>query len=137
MKANVTQGRIEEHGEGLGTATEDLVRARAREIALTNGRRADDFTEADLQQARAELEGAQNAPDRADQDNAYVPRDEPPDVSRGKVARTKRPADEQAYPDQLVHEGTGEAAHDQMRAGNAESRRRDANFEDQLPEKEG
>ena len=60
-KANVIHGRIEEHGEGLGTSDEDLVRKRAREIAVTNGRRAEEVDQRDLDQARQELEMAQRS----------------------------------------------------------------------------
>ncbi len=134
-RANVIRGRIEEHAEGLGTPTEQLVEQRAREIAVTNGRTAEQVTEADREQARLELEGAQNGPPLQDEEaRAFVPRDMPPEVSPGQVARTRQPTDEQSLPDQLVEEGVEEAAHDRMVEGNRTSRRRDKRFEDQLPD---
>ena len=54
-------------------------------------------------------------------------------VSSGRAARTKIATDEEVLPEDLVQEGVEEAAHDRMVAGNKESRRRDKNFEDQLP----
>ncbi len=135
-KANVIHGRIEEHGQGLGTSDEDLVRKRAREIAVTNGRRAEEVDQRDLDQARQELEMAQNALPNSveeEEEEAFTPREGPMGVSSGRAARTKIATDEEVLPEDLVQEGVEEAAHDRMVAGNEESRRRDKNFEDQLP----
>src|SRR3954469_22628865 len=58
MKATETiKGRISERLHGLGTVTPGMVEQRAREIALINGRAAEEFNEADLDEARAELTG--------------------------------------------------------------------------------
>jgi len=134
-RANVIRGRIETHAEGLGTPTEEMVRKRAREIAVTNGRRPDQYNEDDWKAARQDLEGAQNAPESEDEDEKqFVLRDLPLDPSTGRSAPTRVPTDEQTLPDQLVAEGVAEATHEQMVEGNRESRRRDKRFEDQLPE---
>jgi hypothetical protein len=114
-----------------------LVRARAKEIAITNGRPADQFNEADLEQARQELEVAQRAPSESDEpDDQVALRDGPFNVSEGEMAQAKLPTDEQTLPEDLVAEGVEEAAHDQMVAGNQQSKRRDKHFTDQLPDSE-
>jgi hypothetical protein len=50
-------GKISVHGDGMGAPTPELVERRAREIALTNERNPDEFTDADWEQARSELMG--------------------------------------------------------------------------------
>ena len=131
-RANVIRGRIEEHGAGLGTADESLVRQRAGEIAVTNGRLPGEANKADMEQARAELEAAQNAPADSEQEDAFIVRDGPP-ASQGQSVPTRLPTDEETLPEDLVAEGVNEADHEQMLAGNDESRRRDLDYEDQLP----
>jgi len=57
MKENRTdEGRFTQNGRGLGTVTEEMVRARARELALINGR-PEQVLDSDLDQARRELQG--------------------------------------------------------------------------------
>jgi hypothetical protein len=133
-KANVIQGRIQEHAAGVGTANDDEVQKRAREIAITNGRRPGEVNESDVQQARQELRAAQNAPPRPGQDPAeLVSSDDPLDVPSGREAPTRVATDEQTLPERLVAEGVDEAVHEQMVEGNRRSRRQDATYSDQLP----
>src|SRR5512132_1246012 len=98
-KANAIRGRIEEHGRGVGTSDEEAVRRRAKEIAITNGRPGAQFNQADLAQARLELQDAQNAPvdDAEDSAAEFVPRGAPMEASPGRAARTKVATDEQAF----------------------------------------
>ncbi len=51
------EGTLTENSEGLGTVTPEMVRARAAELAVINGRPADGATRADQDQARRELTG--------------------------------------------------------------------------------
>ena len=51
------EGTLTENSEGLGTVTPEMVRARATELAVINGRSAHGATRADLEQARQELSG--------------------------------------------------------------------------------
>jgi hypothetical protein len=137
-KANIIRGKILSHGEGVGTTDEQMVQERAREIAITNGRQAHEVNKADLEQAREELMGVQNAPvnepDADEDESAHVliPRGDPLG-SEGEAAPTKRATDEQSFPEQLAYEGVEEAAHDRMVEGNKESLRRDSTYSDQLP----
>src|SRR5438270_5398009 len=58
MKKNpIEEGRITQRGHGLGTVTEKMVRERARELAVINGRGQNQVLESDLEQARRELTG--------------------------------------------------------------------------------
>ena len=134
-KGSIIKGRIEQHGVGHGLSNEDMARERAREIAITNGRKPEQFTEADLQQAREELQAAQHAlPETVeDEQEEFTPREGPIGVTSGSAARTKLATDEQTLPEELVREGVDEATHELMVEGNQESRRRDENFDDQLP----
>lgn len=131
--ANIIRGRIEAHAKGLGTVTPDMVERRAREIAVTNGRPGDRFTTADLEQARHELQASQDAPPESLELEAEssAPEDQVSLFSEREAPR-KVPSDEQTLPEDLVQEGLDEAAHEQMLAGNQESRRKDKHFDDQL-----
>jgi hypothetical protein len=128
------RGRIETHGLGVGTVTEEMVRERAKEIALINGREAGQFTEADLAEAREEMMAAQNQPDVEEASGERTVEYDPGTAFAGASheAPSKLPTDEQAYPEQLVQEGVDEAAHDQAVEGNKESRRKDSQYDDQL-----
>ena len=50
-------GKISVHGVGMGAPTAELVEKRARELALIDERNPEEFTDADWEQARAELMG--------------------------------------------------------------------------------
>lgn len=135
-KANVIRGRIQQGGEGVGLPDEEVLRRRAIEIAVTNGRRPDQVSEADFEQALEELRAAQNAPVNSLNEEEQEPtmsRDALLGVSSGRATRVKQATDEQALPVDLVQEGLEEAAHDQMVEGNKLSRTRDKSYDDQLP----
>ena len=58
MKKNpLNKGVIMENADGVGTVTPAMVEARARELALIDGRDSSKPTEADYQQAKRELTG--------------------------------------------------------------------------------
>lgn len=117
---------MSEHSRGLGTVTEKMVRQRAREIAETNGRRPEKFTESDLDQARSELLGRQSATSEPLED-ATEWTDVPGQTGRRGV--THRADDEQTFAEELVEEGVQEAEHEQMIEGNRERRARDLESE--------
>lgn len=86
----------------LGVATKEMAEQRARDIALLDDRDPDHFTDADWEQARAELTGTQpsNSPDGLGETDGEVPRVEP--------------KDEALLDERLANRGVEEAAHDQM-----------------------
>jgi len=120
MKATQTiKGRISGRFNGLGTVTPGMVEQRAREIALINGRPAEDFNEADLDEARAELTGDFALEEQREEEpsaKAATLREMVPGTSGHKVA-PKLPSDDQRIAEQLVQEGIDEAEHHSMLAG--------------------
>ena len=58
MKTNpLKQGVLTENSAGIGTVTRKMVRERAVELAVINGRSARDVSKSDWEQARRELTG--------------------------------------------------------------------------------
>lgn len=122
MKINsLKQGALIENSTGIGLVTRKMVRARAAELAVINGRSAKEMSRADLEQARRELSGK---PDQDPKEAALesAPESERWDPVPGSTGR-KIPAaasedeDDEGRSDneRLVEEGIAEAEHDQMR----------------------
>ena len=107
-------GKISLHGNGLGAPSPDEVEKRAREIALIAERDPDEFTDADWDQARRELLGAQatNPPEETPENAEVV--EEWNVVASSIGHRAPRVEDEENLGEQLVSDGLEEAAHDQM-----------------------
>lgn len=110
----------------LNTVTEGMVIKRAKEIAIINGRNANDYTRDDFDQARRELTGFPNA------DSAELERQAPDTgtwlaegADRGDKAAVRPARDEQTVAEDLVQEGVDEAAHHTMLAGAERSARKD------------
>ena len=58
MKTNpLKEGALTENSAGIGTVTRKMVRERAVEIAIINGRSAQDVSKSDWEQAKRELTG--------------------------------------------------------------------------------
>jgi hypothetical protein len=53
----LTKGILEENSVGVGTVSPEMVERRAVELALINGRLAEDVSETDFEQAKRELTG--------------------------------------------------------------------------------
>jgi hypothetical protein len=129
MKTNpLKDGTLTENSTGLGTVTRKMVRERAVELAVINGRSAQEASKSDWEQARRELTGGSDTdPKTAVLESA--PESERWDPVPGSTG-TKTPAapsadeDEEGRSDneRLVEEGIAGAEHDQMRqaAGEAE-----------------
>lgn len=115
-------GRLTSQAEGLGTVTEAMVRKRAREIALINGRPKGQVLDSDFAQARRELTTEeplapqQTAADQLTEDKRWDPIPE----SRERRAPTIPPTDEQTVAQGFVEEGVEDAEHDQMKRANKE-----------------
>jgi hypothetical protein len=122
----IEEGRLSNRGEGLGTVTEDMVRQRAREIAVINGREDNNVLDGDVEQARRELQGRErqsgaNAAESVPEDQRWAPVPE----SVGRKAPTIPAPDEQTVAEKLVEEGVADAEHDQMIRATRDSLRRD------------
>jgi hypothetical protein len=123
----IEEGRFTHHGHGLGTVTQEMVEARAKELAQLNGRTSDNVLDFDREQAYRELTGKERlVPEEgpAEQLPEEARWEEVPTSSGQRVEAVPAP-DEQIFSQELVEEGVEEAEHDQMVAAARESRRRD------------
>jgi hypothetical protein len=119
MSTEKLHGKMSDHFKGLGTVTPEMVKARAREIALINGRDPHAFSEEDWEQARRELTGVENRPDKSehrDTESAVGRFDQEPGTSGEKVETGSVP-DEELVAEDLVQEGLEEAQHERMVEG--------------------
>ena len=115
------QGALTENSAGLGTVTRKMVRERAVELAVINGRSARDVSKSDWEQAKRELTGEPEMDLKAALLEA-APESERWNPVSGSTGH-KVPAapgedeDEAGRSDQerLVEEGIAGAEHDQMR----------------------
>ena len=112
MKKNpLNKGVVSKNFAGIGTVTRAMVRARAEELALIDGRTAHEISTDDWEQAKRELTGGGD-PDLDQQGLAYEP------GFPGRQVPESPPEDEDAEGQgetaQLIQEGVAEAEHDQM-----------------------
>lgn len=132
MKTNpLKEGRLTEHAAGLGTVTRQMVRERAGELAVINGRSAQSVSKAEWEQARRELTGESTA-DPIETGLEAVPEFErlaPVSASSGhKVpAAPSEDEDEEGRSDgeRLVAGGIAEAEHDRMLQANRAAAKKD------------
>ena len=124
-----TAGKIASGAGGMGTSSLEDVQRRAEELAITEGRTADQADERHLAQARAELTGeAVPADDVVEQVEAVTAWDDVPGAD-GRKAPKIGSGDEQSVGERLVHEGVAEAEHEQMVAGTEKLTREDEGLE--------
>ncbi len=114
------KGALTENSVGIGTVTQEMVRERASELAVINGRPADDVSVFDLEQAKRELTGETDI-DPKDAILEAAPESEPwsfTDSSTGHMVEPTSNEDEdgegRSDSERLVEEGVSEAGHDQM-----------------------
>jgi hypothetical protein len=121
MKTNpLKEGVLTEKSAGIGTVTREMVRARAAELAVIDGRRKTDATISDFAQAKRELTGEPDVdPNEAILESA--PESERWDPLPGSTGHKVPVAagedeDEEGRSDneRLVEEGIAGAEHDQM-----------------------
>jgi len=114
------QGALTENGAGIGTVTQDMVRARATELAVIDGRSEKDLSVFDLERAKRELTGETDIdPKEAILEEApESERWDPVAGSTGHKVETTSNEDEdgegRSDSERLVEEGVSEAEHDQM-----------------------
>ena len=108
------------HSNGVGTVTRQMVRERATELALINGRAAQDVSNNDWEQAKRELTGKLDT-DPTEATLESVPeseRWEPLPGSAGHIVPVPSVDGEddegRSFSERLVEEGVNEAVHDQM-----------------------
>ena len=122
MKTNpLKDGILTENSAGLGTVTSKMVRERAVELAVINGRSAQEVSKSDWQQAKRELTGESDTdPKEAILESApESERWNPVPGSSGHKVPAAPSADEddegRSDNERLVEEGIEGAEHDQMR----------------------
>ena len=122
MKHNaLNEGLLTEHSGGIGTVTRAMVRERAVELAIINGRSAQEVSKSDWDRAKQELTGESDAdPNEAAIESApESERWDPVPGSPGHKVPVAPSADEddegRSDNERLVEEGIEGAEHDQMR----------------------
>jgi hypothetical protein len=128
MKTNpLKDGTLTENSAGIGTVTRKMVRERAVELAVIDGRSAQDVSKSDWEQARRELTGETDMdPKEALLESApESERWDPVPGSTGHKVPVAPSADEdeegRSDNERLVEEGIAGAEHDQMRQATREA----------------
>jgi hypothetical protein len=122
MKTNpLKQGVLTENSAGIGTVNRKMVRERAIELAVINGRSAQEVSKSDWEQAKRELTGEPDTdPKEAVLESApESERWDPVPGSEGSKVPVAPSADEddegRSDNERLVDEGIAGAEQDQMR----------------------
>lgn len=122
MKTNpLKEGALTENSAGIGTVTRKMVRERAIELAIINGRSAQEMSKSDWEQAKRELTGDSDLdPNEAVLESApESERWDPVPGSTGHKVPVAPSADEddegRSDNERLVDEGMAGAEHDQTR----------------------
>jgi hypothetical protein len=122
MKKNpLKEGVLTENSAGIGTVTPQMVRERAVELAVINGRSAKDVSKSDREQATRELTGEpemdpkeavlESAPESERWDPVHGSTGQKVPVAPGEDEDEEGRSDNE----RLVEEGIEGAEHDQMR----------------------
>ena len=121
MKTNpLEEGALTQNSAGIGTVTRKMVRKRAVELAVINGRSPQDVSKSDREQAKRELTGHSDTdPKEALLESALESeRWDPVPGSTGHKVPVDSMDDEddegRSNSERLVEEGISEAEHDQM-----------------------
>jgi len=132
MKTNpLKEGVLTENSAGIGTVTRKMVRDRALELAVINGRSAQHVSKADWEQAKREMTGESEAdPKEALLESApETERWDPVPGSTGGKAPVNPSEDEdeegRSDAERLIQEGIAGALHDEMLQTNKEAAERD------------
>ena len=121
MKTNpLKEGTVTENSAGIGTASRKMVRDRAVELAIINGRSTQEVSKSDWEQAKRELTGASDIDPKTAVLEA-APESERWDPLPGSTGHKIRVAPSEDEDDEgrsdntkLVEAGVAEAEHDQM-----------------------
>ena len=122
------QGNLTENSKGIGTVTRKMVRERAVELAVINGRSAQEVSKSDWEQAKLELTGKAGIdPKELALDSApESERWDPVPGSTGQKVETVAGEDEdeegRSDNERLVDEGMAGAEEDQARQAGDDAR---------------
>jgi hypothetical protein len=117
------------HSEGLGVPSPEMVRQRALELAVIDGRT--EYNELDWQRARQELHGGheQSWDDEEDRMEQSVSERDMTATDTGHHVENLRGGDDNVL-EELVAEGMDEAVHDQMLEASRQTAHEDAELEE-------
>jgi hypothetical protein len=125
MKTNpLKEGALTENSAGIGTVTRKMVRERATELAVINGRSAQEVLKSDWEQAKRELTGEPDTDPKEAvlESTPESERWDPLPGSTGHKVPAAPSADEDSEgrsdSERLVDEGVAGAELDQMRRAN-------------------
>jgi hypothetical protein len=128
MKANpLKEGTLTENSVGIGTVTRKMVRERAVELAVINGRTAQEVLKSDWEQAKRELMGLPDSDPKTAvlESMPETERWDPVPGSAGHKVPSAPSDDEdeegRSDAERLVEEGVSGAEHDQMRQASREA----------------
>ena len=122
MKNNpLKDGAVTENSAGIGTVNRAMVRERAIELAVINGRTAQEVSKDDWEQAKRELTGKSDEDPKqllledADESERWDPL--PGSTGKKEETNASEDEDEEGESDQtrLTEEGMADAEHHQMR----------------------
>jgi len=122
MDTKITKGDPGQRDEGVGNVLPTLIRERASELAVIDGRDPEDLRASDVRQAEEELRGRHVDAAEA---NLQGGRTHEPDEAAGTMGRQRTTRDldpEQSDRERLVEEGIEEAVHDDMVESGRETR---------------
>ena len=125
------EGALTENSAGIGTVTRKMVRQRAVELAVINGRSAQEISTSDWEQAQLELTGnsGKGSNEAALESAPESERWDPvPGSPGGKVpvaAGEDEDAEGRSDNERLVEEGMAGAEHDQTRQASREAAKKD------------
>ena len=110
----IEEGKVSYHGAGLGTITPEMVQARAREIAVINGRSKDSVLPSDWNEAYRELTGRESPRDPSGDWSIETAQWDPAPGTPGHKIHTTPAHDEQTDTERIIEQGISEAEHDLM-----------------------
>jgi hypothetical protein len=125
------KGVISENFAGVGAVTHDMVRQRAIELAIINGRAAQEVSKSDWEQAKRELTGEPDADPDETMYEAIPDSDRVVSAPFSTGHKTPESPNEdeddegRSESEQLVEEGVAEAEHDQMLQAAKEAAKKD------------
>lgn len=124
----LNKGVITENSTGIGTVTRKMVRERARELAVIEGRVPPQVLQVDYEQAKRELTGGVDQ-DPQEAISESVPESERWDTMPGSTGykTPESPSEDEGRSEgeQIVEQGVAEAEHDQMLQAAKESAKQD------------
>ncbi len=119
-KNPLKKGMLTENAVGIGTVTRGMVRDRAAELAVINGRSAQEPSKNDWDEAKRELTGSSELDPReallesAPESDRWDPLPGSLGIQRPESPSEDEDNEGRSDSAQLVEEGVTEAAHDQM-----------------------